>query len=284
MYKKIFIVIFLFCFLIGDSVESELDKNIGFIGDVINWSIRINQLSEKDIQFPELKNFNENITIRNQSFIKENSKIIGVKFELMVWDTGAYILPEYGINILKKDGSIDYSISSDPLELKIESILNHIETKELRPVISPVSVKDIFPIRIIILLISLFAVILTMIWLFKQRELMQYKKAEYIINESAEEKAKRRLNSLDINILSKDFYIELSHISREYFESKYFIRVLEMTTEDIQKFRSLFPIDDKEFSTWYKFLIEADKVKFAKEKVNQIKMNNDKKIILSLIK
>tara|TARA_B000000557_G_scaffold258537_1_gene253125 strand:- start:1347 stop:2201 length:855 start_codon:yes stop_codon:yes gene_type:complete len=284
VYKKIFIVIFFLCFLIGDSVESELDKNIGFIGDVINWSIRINQLSEKDIQFPELKNFNENITIRNQSFIKENSKIIGVKFELMVWDTGAYILPEYGINILKKDGSIDYSISSDPLELKIESILNHIETKELRPVISPVSVKDIFPIRIIILLISLFTVILTIIWLFKQRELMQYKKAEYIINESAEEKAKRRLNSLDINILSKDFYIELSHISREYFESKYFIRVLEMTTEDIQKFRSLFPIDDKEFSTWYKFLIEADKVKFAKEKVNQIKMNNDKKIILSLIK
>jgi len=284
VYKKIFIVIFFLCFLIGDSVESELDKNIGFIGDVVNWSIRINQLSEKDIQFPELKNFNENITIRNQSFIKENSKIIGVKFELMVWDTGAYILPEYGINILKKDGSIDYSISSDPLELKIESILNHIETKELRPVISPVSVKDIFPIRIIILLISLFTVILTIIWLFKQRELMQYKKAEYIINESAEEKAKRRLNLLDINILSKDFYIELSHISREYFESKYFIRVLEMTTEDIQKFRSLFPIDDKEFSIWYKFLIEADKVKFAKEKVNQIKMNNDKKIILSLIK
>ena len=284
MYKKIFIVIFFLCFLIGDSVESELDKNIGFIGDVINWSIRINQLSEKDIQFPELKNFNENITIRNQSFIKENSKIIGVKFELMVWDTGAYILPEYGINILKKDGSIDYSISSEPLELKIESILNHIETKELRPVISPVSVKDIFPIRIIILLISLFTVIFTIIWLFKQRELMQYKKAEYIINESAEEKAKRRLNSLDINILSKDFYIELSHISREYFESKYFIRVLEMTTEDIQKFRSLFPIDDEQFSTWYKFLIEADKVKFAKEKVNQIKMNNDKKIILSLIK
>ena len=284
MYKKIFIVIFFLCFLIGDSVESELDKNIGFIGDVINWSIRINQLSEKDIQFPELKNFNENITIRNQSFIKENSKIIGVKFELMVWDTGAYILPEYGINILKKDGSIDYSISSDPLELKIESILNHIETKELRPVISPVSVKGIFPIRIIILLISLFTVIFTIIWLFKQRELMQYKKAEYIINESAEEKAKRRLNSLDINILSKDFYIELSHISREYFESKYFIRVLEMTTEDIQKFRSLFPIDDEQFSTWYKFLIEADKVKFAKEKVNQIKMNNDKKIILSLIK
>jgi len=284
VYKKIFIVIFFLCFLIGDSVESELDKNIGFIGDVINWSIRINQLSEKDIQFPELKNFNENISIRNQSFIKENSKIIGVKFELMVWDTGAYILPEYGINILKKDGSIDYSISSEPLEFKIESILNHIETKELRPVISPVSVKDIFPIRIIILLISLITVILTIIWLFKQRQLMQYKKAEYIINESAEEKAKRRLNSLDINILSKDFYIELSHISREYFESKYFIRVLEMTTEDIQKFRSLFPIDDEQFSTWYKFLIEADKVKFAKEKVNQIKMNKDKKLILSLIK
>ena len=38
-----------------------------------------------------------------------------------------------------------------------------------------------------------------------------------------------------------------------------------MTTEEIENFRNLFPVSDKKFSQWYKFLIEADKVKFAKK-------------------
>ena len=93
MYKNIFSIIFFFGFLNGISIESELDKNIGFIGDIINWSVRISELPVKEVQFPDLDNFDNNISIRNQSFIKENGKIIGIEFELMVWDTGYYVLP-----------------------------------------------------------------------------------------------------------------------------------------------------------------------------------------------
>ena len=56
---------------------------------------------------------------------------------------------------------------------------------------------------------------------------------------------------------TKDFYTELSHISREYIEAKYFIRTLEMTTNEIKESRLLFPIENswlndcfKEFSNW----------------------------------
>ena len=283
MYKNIFIIIFFFGFLNGISIESELDKNIGFIGDIINWSVRISELPVKEVQFPDLDNFDNNISIRNQSFIKENGKIIGTEFELMVWDTGYYVLPEYGINILNKDGSIDYSMYSNPLEFKIESILENLASNELRPIISPIPVKNIFPIKMIILVISLTLVIIAIIWVFRQRKVIQYKKANYTRNDSAEQRANRRLNDLDLNGVSKSFYIELSHISREYFESKYFVRALEMTTEEIENFRNLFPISDKKFSQWYKFLIEADKVKFAKKIVDQTKMIKDKEEVSSLI-
>ena len=283
MYKNIFIIIFFFGFLNGISIESELDKNIGFIGDIINWSVRISELPVKEVQFPDLDNFDNNISIRNQSFIKENGKIIGIEFELMVWDTGYYVLPEYGINILNKDGSIDYSMYSNPLEFKIESILENLASNELRPIISPIPVKNIFPIKMIILVISLTLVIIAIIWVFRQRKVIQYKKANYTRNDSAEQRANRRLNDLDLNGVSKSFYIELSHISREYFESKYFVRALEMTTEEIENFRNLFPISDKKFSQWYKFLIEADKVKFAKKIVDQTKMIKDKEEVSSLI-
>ena len=283
MYKNIFSIIFFFGFLNGISIESELDKNIGFIGDIINWSVRISELPVKEVQFPDLDNFDNNISIRNQSFIKENGKIIGIEFELMVWDTGYYVLPEYGVNILNKDGSIDYSMYSNPLEFKIESILETLASNELRPIISPIPVKNIFPIKMIILFISLTLVIIAIIWVFRQRKVIHYKKADYTRNESAEQRANRRLNDLDINGLSKAFYIELSHISREYFELKYFVRALEMTTEEIENFRNLFPVSDKKFSQWYKFLIEADKVKFAKKKVNQTKMIQDNQEVSSLI-
>jgi len=78
-------------------------------------------------------------------------------------------------------------------------------------------------------------------------------------------------------------YADLSHISREYLETKYFIRALEMTTEEINEFRSLFPLTDDLFSDWTRFLFEADMVKYAREIPTSEKMSADKEKISSLI-
>ena len=46
-------------------------------------------------------------------------------------------------------------------------------------------------------------------------------------------------------------------------EAKYFVRTLEMTTNEIKESRLLFPIENSWFNEWIVFLSLADQVKYA---------------------
>lgn len=279
-------LLFLFSsFIFGQSlsVVSELDTTQGYIGDIFHWTIKIEGQKNKSIQFPELGEINDTISIRSQTLIHENSELVGIDFEIMVWDTGQFVTPEYAINILNKDGSVDYSLSANPINFSVESILAAVENPDFRPIKGPVGVKGIFPTKTVLLSMILLFMLGSMIWTWQQRQDVLYQKIDYTIIDSPEDRAKRRLRDLDMNGLSKDFYADLSHISREYLETKYFIRALEMTTEEINEFRSLFPLTDDLFSDWTRFLFEADMVKYAREIPTSEKMSADKEKISSLI-
>jgi len=281
-----FFSIFLFSsFLFAQSlsVVSELDTTKGFIGDVFQWTVKIEGQKKKSIQFLELGAINDTISIRSQTLIHENGELVGIKFEIMVWDTGQFVTPEYAINILNKDGSVDYSLSANPINFSVESILAAVENPDFRPIKGPVGVKGIFPTKTVLLSVILLAMLGSMIWTWRQRQEVHYQKIDYTIMESPEDRAKRRLRNLDMNGLSKEFYADLSHISREYIETKYFVRALEMTTEEIQEFRSLFPLGDDLFFDWTQFLTDADMVKYAREIPTPEKMFADKEKISSLI-
>ena len=75
----------------------------------------------------------------------------------------------------------------------------------------------------------------------------------------------------------------MSHISREYVERKYFIRTLEMTTEEIIDNQDLFPWESQQFFKWSQFLEEADLVKYARDIPTPEKMTLDKEKVVSLI-
>ena len=200
------------------SILSELDTTQGFIGDIFQWTIKVEGQNDQIIRFPELEVTNDTISIRNQTLIHEKGKLIGIEFEIVAWDTGYFITPDYAIEILKMDGTRDYSISANPIYYFVGSILNLSENQEYRSLKGPVSVKGIFPLKTVLLSIALFAMLGSMIWTWKQRLDVQYQKLDYTINESPEDRAKRRLRDLDMNGLSKDYYADLSHISREFIE------------------------------------------------------------------
>ena len=265
------------------SIVSELDTTQGFIGDIFQWTIKVEGQNDQAIRFLELEMTNDTISIRNQTLIHENGKLIGIEFEIVAWDTGDFVTPDYALEILKIDGTRDYSLSANPVHYSVGSVLNLSENAEYRPLKGPVSVKGIFPLKTVLLSIALFAMLGSMIWTWKQRQDIQYQKLDYTINESPEDRAKRRLRDLDMNGLSKDYYADLSHISREFIETKYYIRTMEMTTEEINQFRFLFPLKDEIFSEWAQFLSEADMVKYAREIPSPEKMYTDKKLISSLI-
>ena len=100
----------------------------------------------------------------------------------------------------------------------------------------------------------------------------KYEKFEYSRLITPKKYALNRLNNASQIQDPKEFYYELSHISREFFEKFIFIRTLEMNTKEIIDNRKLFILDDNLFNKWIEILVYADKVKyaqaFAEEKKN----------------
>ena len=278
-------ILYTFSFLLGQSLSvlSDLDTTSGFIGDVFNWRISIENSGKQKIDFPDIMIDNDSISIRGKTPIQYNGLQSGVVFELIFWDTGQYQTPEYQINILNQSGKKEYSINVPILEIQIKSMLLAGNENMLRPLIGPVAVKGVSNLKNILTWILLFGLFLAMIWTWKKRQLKNYVELDNINIETPEERALNRLSQLNPKGFSKEFYIRLSHISREYVETKYFVRALEMTTAEIKENRNLFPFSDEKFDTWLKILQCSDLVKYAKETLDTNQIESDLKKIKSMI-
>ena len=265
------------------SVISDLDTTSGFIGDVITWSVMVEKIGNRNIRYPELDLDNDSISVRDQSFIYENNRLTGTQIELMFWDTGSYQTPKYQIEVLNDSGHIEFSMQVLPLDVQIQTILTDEGKTELRPLQGPVPVRSVLPLKSILSWILLLSLVLGMVWTWKKRQPAEYRKVDYSIMETPEERAIRRLNELNISGFSKEFYTGLSHISREYIETKYFVRTLEMTTIQITENRDLFPLGDEEFEIWIRVLQTSDMVKYARETSNTDQIKSDLTDVRSLI-
>ena len=264
-------------------VSSELDTTQGYIGDVVNWTVLVDNAENRRIQFPELFLQNDTVSVRTQKLLYNKGIVTGITFELVFWDTGKFQTPEYQVDILNDSDTVISSISPDPIELTILSLLTTTGNSDFRPIKGPVPVRSVFPLRLTVLGILAVILIAFIYWTWNQRINVKYQRTEYLISESPREKAIRRLEELNINGFAKDYYAELSHISREYVEYSTFIRALEMTTEEIDENRNLFPINDKMFADWVKTLSIADLVKYAREIPDSTQMDLDRQKIISFI-
>ena len=264
-------------------VKENLDTSDVFIGDILTWSVRVEGDSIKKLRYPLIENTSDSILIKKQGFFKENDVIVGTFFELMVWDTGSYLTPIYQVDVLNKDSTKNFSISTDRLSFSVSSILTDSSIKDFRPLKAPIPIKRIIPFRFIFFVLVIIISLIAFTLIFKKREKTIYIKEKYIEGKDPKNVALERLNSLQINGLTKDFYAELSHITREYIENTHFIRTLEMTTDEIADNRHLIQIDENQLELWIDFLQKADKVKYAKELFAVEKMNSDMEKILNWI-
>ena len=267
----------------GLQVISELDTTSGYVGEIINWSIEIKGAEKNNFRFPELNNDNDVLIFKFKKKVNANLNIHKLKFEIVAWDTGNFSTPDYAIEILDDNGKLDFILDVPSVDFRIISIIDALGENEFRPIKGPVPVSNIFPIKIIILLFMILITLYGIFSLWKKREKIKYKKLDYSYIEDPKERALKRLDDLSVSNFSKDYYTNLSHISREYIEKKYFIRTLEMTTDQIRKSRALFPMDNTIFSDWVLFLSLADQVKYAQEIPDKEKMLIDKEKIIFLI-
>jgi len=264
-------------------VSSELDTTQGYIGDVVNWTVLVDNAENRRIQFPELFLQDDTVSVRTQKLLYNKGIVTGITFELVFWDTGKFQTPAYQVDIINDSDTVISSIAPEPIELTILSLLASTGNSDFRPIKGPVPVRSLFPLRLTVLGILAIFLIACIYWTWSQRVNVKYQRNEYLISKSPREKAIGRLEELNINGFAKDYYAELSHISREYVEYSTFIRALEMTTKEINDNRNLFPINDKMFADWVKTLSIADLVKYAREIPDSTQMDLDHQKIISFI-
>jgi len=264
-------------------VSSELDTTQGYIGDVVNWTVLVDNAENRRIQFPELFLQNDTVSVRTQKLLYNKGIVTGITFELVFWDTGKFQTPAYQVDIINDSDTVISSIAPEPIELTILSLLASTGNSDFRPIKGPVPVRSLFPLRLTVLGILAIFLIACIYWTWSQRVNVKYQRNEYLISKSPREKAIGRLEELNINGFAKDYYAELSHISREYVEYSTFIRALEMTTKEINDNRNLFPINDKMFADWVKTLSIADLVKYARAIPDSTQMDLDHQKIICFI-
>jgi len=283
------LVLFYLCILYGVSaqsiyVTSEVDTSRASIGDVIVWEIKSDNPSQHNkLEFPEIKIKGDSISIYSQKLIFDDNEIIGRTIEIAFWDTGSFHIPPYIVNVLDENKKFRYNLETEKIPIKVISILESLDDASFRPVKGPVAVIDKIQYRQILLIILILLIIFLIFWVWKKRIKNIYKKNNQPITKTAIEIAMERLSYLDSKGFSKDFYTELSHITREYIEYSSYIRALEMTTEEIITNRNLFSFDENLFFDWTTLLKKADLVKYAKESINHSEMENDKNTAINII-
>ena len=277
---RFFTLYFILFFSVANSktinLSSEIDTSIANIGDIITWKIIAENSNQKNVIFPDLIVKGDSISIRSQRSIFTDKGEVGRIIEITFWDTGRFFTPQYQISILNNQGHLKYDLEVEKLSLDIVSIFSPSMNQGVRPLKKPVPVKEILPYKKILFIILIIIITTAIFWVWKKRLKNIYQKPIHKYNKTPIDIARNRLSNLNEKGFAKEFYTELSHITREFVEYTTYIRALEMTTQEIIQNKELFLFDLKTFNNWITLLSKADMVKYAKQPAEYSEMIVDK--------
>ena len=236
-----------------------------------------------ELEFPILSIENDSISILSQENVIDDNKIIGQRFKISFWETGEISTPNYFIKVIKRDDKEDFVIEAERISLNIESLIDQNDSIKTRPLKGPVKVSEVVPYKLIFRILFLVCLIILAIFIWNKRKYNALKVDNNIIQKPPIEVARSKLMLIDCNGFSKEFYIQISYITREFVEKSCFIRTLEMTTDEIKLNKNIFLVNQNIFSDWIELLEKADLIKFAKNEATLSEMEKDKKRALKII-
>jgi len=246
------------------------DTTRASIGDLISYKITTQNLGNKYFKI-ENPQFTEPLELRSSNLLYDKKeKVTGTEFIFSVWDTGMVSIPPITINLFNSDSLFDFSMETDSISIKVISLVKNTGNQAMKPIKGPIPIKSIFPIRMIILIILFLVILFGLYFIYGKRIAKVYDEEKVETNiDPADIIALKKLGSLgkesyDKTEKIKEFYINISHILREYIENSVYIKSLEMTTEEIGRHRVSFPFNKKEIDNLLDILNRADLSKYAK--------------------
>lgn len=280
VYRILNGTIFFFCFSLFSfsqqvTVTATVDSQTVSIGDWIRYSVNVKHPSSAVITFPWLKDSIGGFDIVQQDSVLKtevNGEVERKKnFIIAKYDAGNFYVQPFVVQYREANGRIGIA-QSNPIPVEIRGIeVDTAQTiKDVKPPLTvPMSAEEI-AVYIGILLALAGAGYGIYYYIRKKKQI-----AGGIVEEKPDIPphilALMQLDELETKRLwqsgeIKGYYTEATEIIRRYFESRYGIMALEMTTGEVMVQLEKFDLGKNVFRSIEQFLSNADLVKFAKNK------------------
>ncbi|MDQ7817175.1 MAG: hypothetical protein RDU14_09170 [Melioribacteraceae bacterium] len=255
------------------SVSAYTDTSSYMVGDYINYTLEIKHDKYFAVYVPSIKD-----SIKVLDFIRAfpvDKKSVGKnvieyhKFIFSKYDSGKVEIPPIQIEYTKHQSGNKHFISTNPLSLVVRTLAVNTQ-EDIKDVKEPVKLplNWLLFIAMVILIVGL---LIGSYYIYK----FYKKKKEGIILQEPEIKippheiALQQLHLLEEKKLwqqglIKEYHSEITGIVRQYFEVRFNIRALEMTSAEILGVLSYIEEGKAIVETANSFFSNADLVKFAK--------------------
>lgn len=255
-------------------VEASVDTSDYLIGDRINYSLKIT--ADKNIYplRPYFRDSLKNVDILQEldpfAAESETEKVFEYKYTLSRFDSADVTLPSIKVEYRVEGDTILQTVLSNPVSFSIHrvSISQEEDIKDIKP-----------PVRIplnwwMIVMWTLIGLILIAISFYLYKKYFKRKPLEQVVQPKrikipAHVEALSKLDKLNSQQLwqkgfVKDYHSRITEIIREYFEKRFSLPALEMTTSESLNDLAKHPEAINVLHVTGKFLNNADLVKFAK--------------------
>lgn len=213
----------------------------------------------------------------------DSNVIVQQQLTLMTFDTGYVQVPPVGLTYAKSvEDQMRMKAFTDPVQLYVTTITVD-TTQAFRPIVppidQPVSMKEVFPWILGVLVLALLALV---VWyILKHRKprvdengvplkgpvIPPYNKAIGDL-ESLKQQKLWQVGKL------KEYYSGLSDIAREYIEGQFNVNAVEMTTDDILRDVRELNFDPEIYGKLKDTMELSDLVKFAKYTTSPLENDN----------
>lgn len=252
------------------AVTTSIDTTHGFIGDQFHLTISVDHPTDYAVRYPsDIKNLGDFAVQDTGTSPKSNET--NITYTLAVYDTGQYVIPSLEIRVQPADtAAAQLTFHSDSIKVAILPIVppNATDLKDIKPLMS---IPRGIPWRWIIVALIALTFIAGASWFYRRRRSAEAEPemtpAER--RRAAHEIAHRRLHIIEqadypSRGAMKQHFSEVSETIREYFENRYFIGALEMTTTEVLGALPTSMLSEEIMERIRELLLLSDLVKFAK--------------------
>ena len=276
--------------LIGFEAQFQGDSLKGSLGEILSFGWDIQHPPGAQLTFSEIDLEGTGIEVLDRELVNIEGGS-SLQFNTAIYDSvGIYVFPS-SIVYLEDSNGLDSLFLRGP-DLEIASILTPADTT-FRDIKGIHAIRT--PINLVygLILVLVLAVVYLIFHLFRRRNTLkvQSKPLKIIVPpEEAHIIALRAFESLKRSKYVrfeqfKDFYSDLTHILKEYYENRFLVDALHQTTSEfLITMNSMVEFDTELINETQELLEKADIIKFAKAGSDELESGKALNLAIEIVK